>query len=158
MPAACLHFRLIGEKTGNVARGINIAIVNCKLLNSFTASLKSLWLGIQRYFGFLLIFFHIQFSLDLFIYFLFLFFVFSRATPVAYGRSQARGLIGAVAASLWLRHSNTRSEPGLQPTPQLTATLDHQSTEQGQGSNSTSWFLVGFVNHCATLGTPRFIF
>ena len=27
-------------------------------------------------------------------------FVFSRATPVAYGRSPARGLIGAVAASL----------------------------------------------------------
>uniref|UniRef100_A0A8D1ICB4 ILEI/PANDER domain-containing protein n=1 Tax=Sus scrofa TaxID=9823 RepID=A0A8D1ICB4_PIG len=26
--SACLHFRLIGEKTGNVARGINIAIVN----------------------------------------------------------------------------------------------------------------------------------
>lgn len=23
-------FRLIGEKTGNVARGINIAVVNCK--------------------------------------------------------------------------------------------------------------------------------
>uniref|UniRef100_A0A8D1IE34 ILEI/PANDER domain-containing protein n=1 Tax=Sus scrofa TaxID=9823 RepID=A0A8D1IE34_PIG len=34
LPAACLHFRLIGEKTGNVARGINIAIVNCKLLNT----------------------------------------------------------------------------------------------------------------------------
>lgn len=30
-----LHFRLIGEKIGNVGRGINIAIVNCKLLNIF---------------------------------------------------------------------------------------------------------------------------
>lgn len=31
----CLRFRLIGEKIGNVGRGINIAIVNCKLLNIF---------------------------------------------------------------------------------------------------------------------------
>ena len=32
-----------------------------------------------------------------------------RATPVAYGSSQARGRIGAVAAGL--HHSGTRSEP-----------------------------------------------
>ena len=36
----------------------------------------------------------------LFIIIIIFFFVFSRATPVAYGRSPARGLIGAVAASL----------------------------------------------------------
>ena len=35
----------------------------------------------------------------------FFFFVF-RAAPVAYGRSQAWGLIGAVAASLHHSHSN----------------------------------------------------
>ena len=57
--------------------------------------------------------------------FLFVFaFVFSRAAPVAYGGSQARGLIGAVAASLHQSHSNARSEPHLQPTLQLVATLD----------------------------------
>ena len=50
----------------------------------------------------------------------FFFFVFSRATPMAYGGSQARGPIGAVAASLHHSHSNAGSEPHLQPTPQVT--------------------------------------
>ena len=44
-------------------------------------------------------------------------FAISRAAPVAYGGSQARGRIGAVATGL--PHSNTGSEPCLQPTPQL---------------------------------------
>ena len=52
-----------------------------------------------------------------------LFFLF-RGAPAAYGSSQARGLIGAVAASLRQSHSNVGSEPHLQPTPQLTAMLD----------------------------------
>ena len=43
-----------------------------------------------------------------------------RAAPVAHGGSQARGRIGATAASLHHSHSNVASE--LQPTPQLTAT------------------------------------
>ena len=47
-----------------------------------------------------------------------------RATPAAYGGSQARGLIGAVATGLRQSHSNVGSEPRLQPTPQLTATPD----------------------------------
>ena len=47
-----------------------------------------------------------------------------RATPAAYGCSQARGPVGAVAADLHQSHSNTRSEPCLRPTPQLKATLD----------------------------------
>ena len=38
--------------------------------------------------------------------------------------SQARDLIGAVDASLYQSHSNARSEPFLQPTPQLTAMPD----------------------------------
>ena len=50
--------------------------------------------------------------------------VFSRAAPMAYGGSQARGLIGAVATSRCHSHSNVGSEPCLQPTPQLTAMLD----------------------------------
>ena len=33
------------------------------------------------------------------------------------------------------QYSNTRSEPHLRTTPQLTATPDPQPTEQGQGSN-----------------------
>ena len=48
----------------------------------------------------------------------------SWAAPAAYGGSQARGPIGAVATGLRQRHSNAGSEPHLQPTPQLTATPD----------------------------------
>ena len=53
-----------------------------------------------------------------------LFFAFSRGALVAYGGSQVRGVIGAVAASLRQSHSNVGSELHLQPTPQLTATPD----------------------------------
>ena len=53
-----------------------------------------------------------------------LFFAFSRAAPTAYGDSQARGLIGAVVASLCQSHSNVGSESCLRPTPQLTAMPD----------------------------------
>ena len=73
------------------------------------------------------------------ILFFFFFFVFSRAAPAAYGGSKARGLIGAIATSLHYSHSNTRSlihwtRPGIKPT--------------------TSWFLVRFINHWTTTGTP----
>ena len=47
-----------------------------------------------------------------------------RATPAAYGGSQARGWTGAVAASLHHSHSNVRSEPHLGPTPELMAMPD----------------------------------
>ena len=56
-------------------------------------------------------------------FYFFIFYLF-RAAPVAYGVSQARGLIGAVATSLRQSHSNSGSEPCLRPTPQLTATPD----------------------------------
>ena len=62
-----------------------------------------------------------------FIYYIFNFFYLScpfRAAPAAYGSAQARGHIGAVAASLHQSQSNTGSEPRLQPTPQLTAMPD----------------------------------
>ena len=49
-------------------------------------------------------------------------FLFLRAAP-AYGSSQAKGQIGAVASGLCHSQSNARSEPHLQPTLQLTATL-----------------------------------
>ena len=50
----------------------------------------------------------------------FIIFVF----PRAYGGSQARGPIRAVATGLGQSHSNAGSEPHLQPTPQLMAALD----------------------------------
>ena len=52
-----------------------------------------------------------EFYLFLFYFILFYFglFAFSRATPVAYGGSQARGLIGAAATGL--RQSHTTQDP-----------------------------------------------
>ena len=47
-----------------------------------------------------------------------------RATPAAYGGSQVRGLIRAVATGLRQSHSNLGSEARLQPTPQFMATPD----------------------------------
>ena len=69
------------------------------------------------------------------VFFFFVVVVISWAAPAAYGGSQARGPIGAVATGLRQSHSNPGSEPRLQPTPQLTATPDRQPTEQGQGPN-----------------------
>ena len=43
---------------------------------------------------------------------------------MAYGGTQAEGLLEAIAASVYHSHSNARSELHLQPTPQLTVTPD----------------------------------
>jgi len=59
-----------------------------------------------------------------FFFFSFVFLLFLWAAPAAYGGSQARGPIGAVATGLRQSHSNVGSEPRLQPTPQLTAMPD----------------------------------
>ena len=58
------------------------------------------------------------------VYFTYFIFVFSKAALAACGGSQARGLIGAVAACLHHSHSNVGSKLHLQPTPQLSATPD----------------------------------
>ena len=47
-----------------------------------------------------------------------------KATPVAYGSSQARGQVGATPAGLHHSPSNTGSKPHLRPSAQLMATLD----------------------------------
>ena len=64
---------------------------------------------------------------------------------MAYGGSQARGLIRAVAASLHHSHSNARSKPSLQHTPQLMETPDRTCNLM-----VPSWIRF----HCATTGTP----
>ena len=61
-------------------------------------------------------------------FYLFIYLLF-RAASSAYGGSQARGRIGAVAAGLGHSHSIAGSEPLLRPTPQLMATPDPQPTE-----------------------------
>ena len=54
------------------------------------------------------------------LFFFFCLFAISWAAPSAYGGSQARGLIRAVATGLRQSHSNAGSEPRPQPTPQAT--------------------------------------
>ena len=51
----------------------------------------------------------VQVSFYFIYFFLFCLLSFFRAEPAAYGGSQARGLIGAVAAGLHKSHSNTGS-------------------------------------------------
>ena len=58
------------------------------------------------------------------IFFSFLFFFLFSAALKAYGGSQARSLIRAAAVGLYHSHSNARSEPCLQPIPQLTTMPD----------------------------------
>ena len=61
--------------------------------------------------------------INILLFYLFIFCLF-RAARAAYGGSQASGGIRAVIAGLHHRPSNAASEPRLQPTPQLMATLD----------------------------------
>ena len=62
--------------------------------------------------------------------FSFFFFWLFRAEPEAYGGSQARGQVGAMAVVLHHSHSNdTGSEPRLPSTPQLMAMLHPLPTE-----------------------------
>ena len=62
-------------------------------------------------------------KLSIFIYLVNLFLPF-RAVPKAHGGSQARGRMGAVAASLYHSHSSGGAKPCLRPTPQLMAMPD----------------------------------
>ena len=56
--------------------------------------------------------------------YIYIYFVFFRAAPAAYGGSQARGLLRTAAAGQHHSHGNARSEPPLQPIPQVMAVLD----------------------------------
>ena len=89
--------------------------------------------------------------------FFFCLFVFSRTAPTAYGGSQAKGHIGAIAAGPCQSHSNMGSKPCLQSTSQLTYGNARSLTHWARPGiePTTSRFLVGFVNHRATTGTPE---
>ena len=77
-----------------------------------------------------------KFCLDFFLDFFFLPFVLLfMASPVACERAQAGGQIPATAASIHHGHSNTRSEPRLKTTSELTTTPDPRPTEWGLGWN-----------------------
>ena len=75
------------------------------------------------------------FSFFLFLCFFAFLICYFRASPVAYGGSQATGQIGVTAAGLRHSHSNVLSKPCLRPAPQPTAMLDSRPPERGQGSN-----------------------
>ena len=77
--------------------------------------------------------------------FLSFFFFNFRAAPAAFGGSQVRGRIRATAAGLCHNHSNARSEPRLQPTPQLVTTPDPQPMRPGIEPVS-SWMLLRFIS------------
>ena len=92
-------------------------------------------------------------------FFFFVFLAISWATPMAYGGSQAKGRIGAVVA----RPTPEPQQRGIRAAS-ATYTTAHGNagslTHQAKAGTepATSWFLVGFVNHCTTTGTPYQIF
>jgi len=77
---------------------------------------------------------------------------------VAYGVSQARGLIGAVATDLCHSHSNARSEPCPRPTPRLIATWILNPLSEAR-DRTRNLMVPGRIHfHCATTGTPSSVF
>ena len=77
------------------------------------------WFFVCLFFGGLgVLFLLFGFGFGFFCLFVFVcvFVLLFRATPMAFGGSQARSLIGATAASLHHSHSNARSKPQLRPT------------------------------------------
>ena len=66
----------------------------------------------------------LEWTYSSFFFFFFCLFAISWATPTAYGSSQARGRIRAVAAGVHQSHSKAGSKLHLWPTPQFTATPD----------------------------------
>ena len=94
------------------------------------------------------------FFIYLFILF-FCLFLFLWAAPAAYGGSQARDRIGAVAAG-------STPEPQQRGIQAASATYTAAHGNAGwltHGARAgteltTTWFLVRFVNHCARTGTP----
>ena len=103
-------------------------------------------------------FFHIITNTCYFLTFCFCFCLFClfRATSAAYGGSQARDPIRAMAASL--HHSNTGPKPCLQPTPQLTQcqVLNPLSKARDQTCVLMDASQIHFL--WAMTGTPTFNF
>ena len=118
-------------------RGLHRHLESLNSLRIFSCVLCFI-LAVEKSFVPFILFYFILFYFILFIYCLF------RATLRAYGGSQARGPVGAVAASLCQSHSNSGSEPRLQPTPQLTTVLDHnplsETRDRTRNLMVTSWF------------------
>ena len=91
-------------------------------------------------------------------FFFFFFFLLFVAVLTTYGGYQARGPVGVTAAGLLHSHSNAIYIWA----PSATYTTAHGNARSlthwaRPGIKPTiSWFLVGFVNHWAMMGTPVF--
>ena len=87
---------------------------------------------------------------------IFLFVCLYRAAPMAYGGSQAKGLIGATATSQchYHSHSNARSEP----TPQLTATSDPYPLSETTDETHSLMVPSKIRFHCSMMGTLEKLF
>ena len=102
-------------KSNNIPLLSNICRVKCQLvISDYNLQTPYFHWPLTSKNNYFIIFFLVLFCL----------FAFSGAAPAAFGDSQARGLIGAVAAGLHHSHSNAGSKPHLRPTPQLTAKPD----------------------------------
>ena len=82
----------------------------------------------------------------------FFFFCLYRAAPLAYGGSQARGWIGAIASGLHHSHNNTRSEPHLWPVSQQRQILNPLSEARDGICVLMDTSQICF--RCAITGTP----
>ena len=112
---------------------------------------------ISFFFLFLLFYFYFILFLFYFILFYFIFLVSFcpfRAEPAAYGSSQVKGLIGAVAAGLYHSNSNNRSELRLQPHH---SSRQHQILNPLRESRDRTRIIMDsnlFHFHCTVKRTP----
>ena len=86
------------------------------------------------------------------------FFFLFKAACVAYGSFQTRGRTGAIAARIHHGHchSNTVSEPCLQPTPQLTARWILDPLGEARDPTYTLMDTSQIPFCCTTTGTPYY--
>ena len=77
---------------------------------------------------------------------------------MAYGGSQARGLIGAIVTDLHHSQSNTGSEPRLRPTPQLKAARILNPLSEAGDRTRNLMVPSQICFHCAIMGTPEVMF
>ena len=88
---------------------------------------------------------------------LLLFFFIFRDTPKAYEVARLGVKLELQLASLHHSHSNNGPKPHLEPTPKPMAMSDPLTHWVRPGNDPTSsWILVGFLTHWATVGTPFF--
>ena len=98
-----------------------------------------------------------EFFFCLSFFFFFFFFGLFRAAPSAYGGSQARGWIQAVAASLYHSHSNARSESHLQLCHSSWQCQIRNSLSKA-GDQTRVLMDTSQIRFCwATTGTPEFL-